>query len=58
MVPAEQGRVCAHQPGFLTPCNAWVWCEYVYFPCSLSGGSREEGKPKPPGKPGGSTVGL
>lgn len=58
MVPAERGRVCAHQPGFFTPCSAWVWCEYVYFPHSVSGGSRGVGKPKLPGKPGGSTVCL
>lgn len=58
MVPAEQGRVRAHQPGFLAPCSAWVWCEYFYFPHSLSGGSRRVSKPKLPAKPGGSTLGL
>lgn len=57
-MPAEQGRVCAHQPGFLTPCSAWLRCKHVYFPRGLSGGSRRVGKPKLPGKPGGSTVGL
>lgn len=57
-MPAEQGRVCAHQAGFLTPCSAWLWCKHVYFPRGLSGGSRRVGKPKLPGKPGGSTVGL
>lgn len=57
-VPAEQGRVCAPQPGFLTPCSTWLWCRHVYFPHGLSGGSRRVGEPKLPEKPGGSTVGL
>lgn len=45
-VPAEQGRVCAHQPGFLTPCSAWLWRRNVYFPRSLSGGSRRWASPR------------
>lgn len=55
MVPTEQGRLCAHQPGFLSAC---VWWEYICFPPSLSGGSRGVGKPKLPGMFGGSTMGL
>lgn len=57
-MPAEQGGVGAHRAGFLTPCSAWLWCRHVYFPRGLPGGSRRVGKPKVPGKAGGSTVGL
>lgn len=57
-MPAEQGGVCAHRAGFLPPRSSCLWCRHVYLPRGLSGGSRRVGKPKVPGKPGGSTVAL